>query len=56
MDITQQSKQLWLNFAETLEAPLSASSEMSIAVNYSQHLTDHPQLLEMILGLSLIHI
>lgn len=49
MDITQQSKQLRLYFAETLEVPLSASSEMSIAVKYSQHLTDHPQLLEMIL-------
>lgn len=50
MDITQQSKQLMLNFEETLEVPLSSSSEMSIAANYSQRLTDHPQLLEMILG------
>ena len=49
MDITQQSKQLMLNFQETLEVPLSSSSEMSIAADYSQHLTENQQLLEMIL-------
>jgi hypothetical protein len=49
MDITQQSKQLRLNFTGTLEAPLPASSEMSIAADYSQRLTAQQQLLEMIL-------
>ena len=49
MDITQQSKQLRLNFEETLEVPLSSSSEMSIAADYSQRLTENQQLLEMIL-------
>jgi hypothetical protein len=45
----QQSKQLRLNFEETLEVPLSSSSEMSIAADYSQRLTENQQLLEMIL-------
>lgn len=49
MDITQQSKQLMLNVANSFEVPALAGSEMSIAVNYSQHLTEYPQLLEMIL-------
>ena len=49
MDITQQSKQLGLYFEETLEVPLSSSSEMSIAADYSQRLTENQQLLEMIL-------
>ncbi len=49
MDITQQSKQLRLNFTGTLEVPLPASSEMSIAADYSQRLTAQQQLLEMIL-------
>lgn len=49
MDITQQSKQLGLYFTETLEVTLSASSEMSIAADYSQHLTGYQPLLEMIL-------
>ena len=49
MDITQQSKQLRLNFTGTLEVPLPASSEMSIAADYSKRLTDQQQLLEMIL-------
>jgi group II intron reverse transcriptase/maturase len=49
MDITQQSKQLRLNFKETLDTPLSASSEMSIATEFSQRLTEQQQLLEMIL-------
>jgi RNA-directed DNA polymerase len=49
MDITQQSKQLWLNFDETLEIRFPLSSEMSIAAKYSQHLTEQQQLLEMIL-------
>jgi len=49
MDITQQSKQLRLNFDETLVVTLSPSSEMSIAAEYSQHLTGYHQLLEMIL-------
>ena len=49
MDITQQSKQLRLNFKETLDTPLSSSSEMSIAADYSKRLTDQQQLLEMIL-------
>jgi len=49
MDITQQSKQLRLNFTGTLEAPLPASSEMSIAADYSKRLTEQQQLLEMIL-------
>ena len=50
MDITQQSKQLMLNFKETLVTPLSSSSEMSIAADFSKRLTDQQQLLEMILG------
>jgi RNA-directed DNA polymerase len=50
MDITQQSKQLRLNFKETLDTPLSSSSEMSIAADFSKRLTDQQQLLEMILG------
>lgn len=49
MDITQQSKQLRLNFEESLEVTVPPSSEMSIAADYSQHLTDYQQLLEMIL-------
>jgi RNA-directed DNA polymerase len=49
MDITQQSKQLRLNFDETLVVTLSPSSEMSIAVRYSEHLTEQQRLLEMIL-------
>lgn len=49
MDITQQSKQLRLNVTGTLEVPLPASSEMSIATEYSQRLTHYQQLLEMIL-------
>jgi RNA-directed DNA polymerase len=49
MDITQQSKQLRLNFKETLVTPLSSSSEMSIAADFSKRLTDQQQLLEMIL-------
>jgi len=49
MDITQQSKQLRLYFEETLEVPLSSSSEMSVAIDYSQRLTENQQLLEMIL-------
>ena len=44
MDITQQSKQLRLYFEETLEVPLSSSSEMSIAADYSQRLTEQVQL------------
>ena len=50
MDILQQSKQLMLNFKETLDVPLSSSSEMSIAADFSKRLTDQQQLLEMILG------
>ena len=49
MDITQQSKQLRLNFTDSLEVPASVSSEMSIAARYSQRLTEQQQLLEMIL-------
>jgi len=49
MDITQQSKQLRLNFTDSLEAPASVSSEMSIAADYSKRLTEQQQLLEMIL-------
>jgi len=49
MDITQQSKQLRLYFEETLEVPLSSSSEMSVAADHSQRLAENQQLLEMIL-------
>ena len=49
MDIMQQSKQLRLNFTDSLEVPASVSSEISIASKYSQRLTDYQQLLEMIL-------
>ena len=44
MDIMQQSKQLRLYFEETLDTPLSSSSEMSIAADYSQRLTEQVQL------------
>jgi len=44
MDIMQQSKRLRLYFEETLEVPLSSSSEMSIAADYSQRLTEQVQL------------
>ena len=49
MDVMQQSKQLRLYFEETLEVPVSSSSEMSIAADYSQRLAENQQLLEMIL-------
>lgn len=49
MGIWQQSKQLLLNFTDSLEAPASVSSEISIASKYSQRLTDYQQLLEMVL-------
>jgi len=49
MDITQQSKQLMLNFEESLVVPPPRRSEMSIAAEFSQRLTAHQQLLEMIL-------
>lgn len=49
MDITQQSKQLRLNFDGVHTISYSSSSEMSIAANFSQRLTDQSQLLEMIL-------
>ena len=49
MGILQQSKQLRLNFTDSLEVPASVSSEISIASQYSQRLTDYQQLLEMIL-------
>ena len=41
MGIMQQSKQPRLYFEETLEVTLSPSSEMSIAADYSQRLTNH---------------
>ena len=49
MGTMQQSNQPRLNFAETLDVTLPASSELSIATKYSQHLTGYQQLLEMIL-------
>lgn len=49
MDIVQPSKQLRLNFTDSLEVPASVRSEMSIAKTYSKHLTVQEQLLEMIL-------
>ena len=49
MGISQPSKQLLLNFTDSLEVPVSVSSEMPIAIKYSQHLTAQEQLLEMIL-------
>lgn len=49
MGTMQQSNQPRLNFVGTLEVTLPASSELSVATQYSQHLTGYQQLLEMIL-------